>query len=383
MTDNKTDTTRAYWYWLNNIPGIGNAKIRTLLAELDNPYNIFKTDTGSLSGLKILNKKDIENIISESVRNDIFKKYQRELDRGTQFVFPYEEKYPLRLKELYDKPYILYYKGKLPDNNKKNVAIVGSRNCSEYGRHVARELGRVLAAAGCNIISGLANGIDSEAHKGAVYIGGYTCGVLAGGVEHCYPPNNYNLYMDIINSGGVISEFPGDSVTRPGMFPLRNRIISGMTDAVIVVEAGKKSGSLITASTALSQNRDVYAVPGRLGDPTGIGCNELIAAGAMVITDYDSILEDLGIHNYDCKVNCDTEIGSEGNFERNFKINNIALAKEEKILYSLLLDFNPRSLETLICESSLSSEQVLTNLIGLEIKGIICEISKNFYVRVK
>lgn len=359
---------RKYWYWINNIEGIGNIKIRKLLEYAGEPSRVCDMNRSEFASIPSLTPKDIENLLSKELRKIIFEKYEKDIETGVKFVFPYEEHYPEKLNEIYDKPYILYYKGKLPDSKRKHIAIVGSRNCSEYGRYVAKELARVISHAGAEVISGLAYGIDSEAHRGAVLSGGVTYAVLAGGVEKCYPPDNYNLYMDIINTGGIISEYPGNSVTRPGMFPLRNRIISGISDAVIVVEAGHKSGSLITAMQALEQNRDVYAVPGRIGDSTGAGCNELIAEGAMVVTDFENILYSLGLKDV--------------NYKKNIK-NNIALASDEKMLYSLLLDFTPRSLEYLIKESKLKSEQVIRCLIGLEIKGVIKEISKNYYTRVQ
>lgn len=359
---------RKYWYWINNIEGIGNTKIRNLLNFTGDPSRIFEMDKSELLKVPSLTEKDTDNLLSVDLRKRIFEKYEKDLERGVKFVFPSEDEYPVKLKEIYDKPYILYYRGRLPSPERKQVAIVGSRNCSEYGRYVARELARVISGAGAEVISGLAYGIDSEAHKGAVMSGGITYGVLAGGVDKCYPPDNYNLYMDIVNSGGILSEYPGNSITRPGMFPLRNRIISGISDAVIVVEAGHKSGSLITAALALEQNREIYAVPGRIGDVTGRGCNELIAEGALVVTDFDSILTNLGLESVKSK-----------------KIikNDIALASDEKMLYSQLLDFTPRSLESLIIESKLNPEQVIRCLTGLEIKGVIREISKNYYTRVQ
>ena len=356
---------RRFWYWINNIEGIGNSKIRRLLAVYGEPERVYRAKEGELMAIGGLTEKDIYNILSEKVRKDIFFNYDKAEKKGENFVFPIEDGYPHKLKELYDRPNILYYKGKLPDNNKYSVAIVGSSRCSDYGRHVAMEMAGVMAKAGVNVISGLAMGIDTEAHKGAVYSGGNTYAVLAGGVDKCYPAGNFNLYMDIIGKGGIISEYPPNTLTTPGMFPLRNRIISGMSDAVIVVEAGAKSGSLITAACALEQNRLVYAVPGRIGEPMGKGCNELIAEGAMVITDYDTVLKDLGL-SYEIE-----------------EKNNIGLASNEKMLYSLLLDFTPRSLETIIRESGLGADVAVKGLISLEMNGYIREKSKNFYVRIR
>lgn len=359
---------RKLWFWLNNIEGIGNAKIRSILEYYNGPEEVIIASEKELTQVPLININDIKNIIDKDNYKRTSELYDRYTENGIKFVFPFEELYPKRLQELYDKPCILYYRGNLPQESLMNISIVGSRRCTEYGKSVARELGRMFALKGVNVISGLALGIDSEAHKGAVMAGGRTFAVLAGSAYKCYPPTNYNLYMDLLKNGGVISEFSPDTATVSGMFPLRNRIISGLSDAVIVVEAAKKSGSLITVAHALEQNRQVYAVPGRLCDKSSEGCNRLIYEGASIITSYESLLEELGLGILE---------------EKNSEKENLGLAREEKMLYSLLLDFTPRSLDTLISLTKEPPRSVLTWLLSLEIKGYIKEISKNFYVRIR
>lgn len=357
---------REKWFWINNIPGIGNAKIRALLDAFGSPEEVFGSNRELLAQVALLNQEDIENILSAGNREQAHTSYENMKEKGVKCVFPYEEEYPTRLSELYDKPNILYYKGTLPDPNKKAVAIVGSRKCSNYGIGMTEEIARTLASYGVDIISGMALGVDRVAHEVAIRSGGLTYGVLAGGPEKCYPRQNYNLYMDILENGGIISEYGIGVDTVPGMFPLRNRIISGLCDAVIVVEAGKKSGSLITTNYALEQNRRVIAVPGRTTDFCSEGCNELIAAGAEMYLKPEQLLDSLGIF-FDN--HCDNK-------------NNLVLAPDEKMLYSLLLDFTPRSLNTLMESLELSQSQVFTGLLELELKGLIREIGKNFYVRI-
>ena len=359
---------REYWFWLNNIEGIGNTKIRRLLECYEDAENIYKTNENELTKIPGISEKDAFNIFNEENKKIIKSRYDKYNKDKVSFIFPWEEDYPYRLKELYDKPQILYYIGRIPNKNTKSVAIIGARNCSEYGRKMAKEISFELASRGVDIISGLARGIDGEAHEGAIMAGGTTYAVLAGGVNKCYPSSNYNLYVDIIRHGGVFSEYPPGTNTVPGMFPLRNRIVSGLADMVIVVEAGAKSGSLITVNHALEQNKIVYAVPGRIGDKMSAGCNQLIAEGAGIITTIEALLEELGIE-YVRK-------------EKEEK-NNLGLAREEKMLYSLLLDFLPRSLDSIIEETKAPVSVVLTNLLGLELKGYIKEISKNFYVRIR
>lgn len=363
---------RKYWFWINNIKGIGNIKVRRLLKAFgDDPraaYEAGEEELKKRNDVLGLTAGDIRRVADKTLAQILFREYQEYHDRGgIRFVVPADEAYPRRLKELYDRPNILYYKGKLPDPEMASVAVVGSRNCSEYGRSMARELGRRLGRAGASVISGLALGVDCEAHKGTVMGGGRTYGVLAGGVDLCYPAGNFNIYMDILQDGGVISEFPAGTPTRAGMFPLRNRIISGLADAVIVVEAGERSGTLITVAQALEQNRQVYAVPGRIGDPDSVGCNRLIGEGAQIVTDLDSLLEELGL---------------QGKSEREIKKNNLLLATDEKMLYSQLLDFSQKSLDSLTRDCGLPPERILTALVGLELKGLIRETAKNFYIRI-
>lgn len=359
---------RRFWFWINNIEGIGNTKLRNIFEVFEKPENVFEASAKVLRQIPVLNEMDVANICNVEKRKNIFELFEKYIDKGIKFVFPCEEMYPKRLQELYDKPGILYYRGNLPKENSVNVSIVGSRRCTEYGKSVASEIAGLLAERGANVISGLALGIDSAAHRGALKVKGNTFAILAGSAYKCYPPSNHSLYMDIINSGGAISEFSPDTSTVPGMFPLRNRIISGMSDVVIVVEAAEKSGSLITVSHALEQNRQVYAVPGRIGDGFSTGCNRLIAEGADIVVSYDTLLEELGFSIIE---------------EKNSENENLCLAREEKMLYSLLLDFTPRSLDTILSLTGEEPGRVLRWLLGLELKGYIKEISKNFYVRIR
>ena len=359
---------REAWFWLNQLPGIGNEKIRKLLTIFEQPEHLLAATDRELSALTFLREQDRKNLLSIPQREESLRLYEDYIQRGICFVFPYEESYPRRLLQLYDFPFVLYYRGRLPEESRKAVAIVGSRNCSDYGRYMAGELGRRLGIAGVSVISGLAKGIDACAHQGALQGKGSTYAVLAGSAYSCYPKEHEGLYEEICKTGGVVSEFPPGTPTVPGLFPIRNRIISGLSDAVVIVEAARKSGSLITASQALEQNREVYAVPGRVGDPCSEGCNSLIAEGAAILNDFENFLNSLGISADHVNDSIVSEIG---------------LASSEKMLYSLLLDFTPRSLESLIQESRLEVHQVYQNLMQLELKGLIKEKSKHFYVRIR
>ncbi len=210
-----------------------------------------------------------------------------------QTITAADPRYPNRLRILPDMPQTLYVVGSLPDDDLPSVAIVGARLCDQYGKKTAQDFGRILAANGVQIISGMAIGIDSLSQKAALAGGGTSFAVLGSGADVCYPPGNQTLYDKLIVSGGIISEQPPGTPPLRHNFPLRNRLISALADIVLVVEAKAKSGSLITVDYALEQGKTVFAVPGRVGDALSDGCNHLIAQGAGIACSPDAILEEL------------------------------------------------------------------------------------------
>lgn len=203
--------------------------------------------------------------------------------------------YPARLREIYDPPAVFFYRGTLAQDDEACVAVVGSRRCTHYGRMVAEELGAGLARAGLTVVSGMARGIDSAAHRGALGAGGRTVAVLGTGLDICYPRENSKLMQEIAASGAVVSEFPLGSPPEPWHFPVRNRIISGLSRGVVVVEAAARSGALITAELALEQGRDVMAVPGNVTSPSSQGTNRLIKQGARLVEGVEDVLDELGL----------------------------------------------------------------------------------------
>lgn len=211
---------------------------------------------------------------------------------GINFVSQYDTNYPSRLVNIPDPPEGLYYIGSLPDSSLPSVAIIGARNCSGYGRQMAREFAREIALNGIQIISGLARGIDGIAQENAILAGGYTCGVLGNGVDICYPKENTKIYELCKKSGGLISEYPPKTAPHPRLFPARNRIISGLSDSVLVIEARERSGTLITVNMALEQGVDVYALPGRINETLSYGCNLLIRDGATPLLRPDDFIKE-------------------------------------------------------------------------------------------
>ena len=291
----------------------------------------------------------------------------KEMPKDIRYIRKEDKEFPEKLLELHDCPKGIYVRGELPNPAEKTVAIVGARMCSAYGRATASYFARELAAHGIQIISGLALGIDSAAHEGALLAGGKTFGVLACGADVCYPRRNIGLYEQMKQRGGILSEEPCGQPPLPGLFPKRNRLISALSDLVLVVEAKAKSGSLITADYAAEQGRDLFAVPGRLEDELSRGCNELIFQGAGIAISPARMLEIIG------------KAHKKSDNSQNFMQN--VLAREENIVYSCL-SLQPKSLEEIGKEAMLSSTVVMESIVILQLRGLAKEIGRNRYIKM-
>ncbi len=267
---------------------------------------------------------------------------------------------------MYDSPAVLYGIGRFPDEERPAAAIVGARDCSHYGRETAEALGRVLAEAGIQVISGMALGIDGAGHRGCLKGGGDTYAVLGCGVDICYPRNHFSMYMEIPQKGGILSEYRPGQPPIPGNFPARNRIISGLSDVIVVVEARAKSGSLITVDCGLEQGREIFAVPGRNTDSLSRGCNRLIRQGAGIVTCPEDILDFFQI----------PVKKTDGVDEK--KKN--GLAKKEKMVYSCL-DLQPKYIDRIVEDSGLSLGECLTLLLELELGGHIIQTAGHYYAK--
>ena len=275
--------------------------------------------------------------------------------------------YPQKLNNYPKMPEILFAKGNLPDAKKPTAAIVGARACSPYGRIQAFRYARILSSAGVQIISGMAYGIDAEAHKGAMEGGTPTYAVLAGGVDICYPSGNRPLYDRILReNGGILSEQPPGMRARNYFFPARNRIISGLADLVLIVEAREKSGSLITAQWALDQGKIVYAVPGPVNEALSMGCHKLIYDGAGIAYSPEILLRELGL-------NCENKVKSP-------EKNDLGLASDLKLVYSCL-DLRPKSTDFLIQKTGLPPEKLGSLLLELKLSGLVREIGRHYYIK--
>lgn len=296
------------------------------------------------------------------------KKQELNQEKGIRYVSKQSEEYPDRLRNIINQPEGIYVLGNLPEKGEKLVAIVGARACSYYGESAARYFAGKLAEAGVGIISGMARGIDAAAHLGALEAGGKTYAVLGCGVDVCYPKSNRDLYERIREQGGILSEYAAGTPPLAFHFPMRNRIISALSDGVLIVEARKKSGSLITADLALEQGKDVYAVPGGIFDPLSEGCNQLIAQGAAIAFSPEDLLKDMGILTK--------------NSEKKRQKNNFSLATRQKLVYSHLC-LLPKSVDALGREVELPAEELLPVLLELEMGGYVREVAKNHFIKEK
>ena len=367
----------SYAHWLYNVPGVGRRTIQHLLAEKETPEAVYHSSQKELELLlvEIPGKQKLAERIADSKRNwDIAKTYDRLKENGIQFTCLGNETYPKRLAQIPDAPYGLYFRGKLPADERLSVAIIGARNCSEYGRRMAQHFGRELAMAGVQVISGMARGIDGISQKAALDADGYSLGVLGCGVDICYPAENRELYEMLCGQGGICSEYPPGTEPRNSLFPPRNRIISGLSDAVLVIEAKNRSGTLITVDMALEQGREIYALPGRVTDALSEGCNRLIQQGANVAFSAGDMLRSL--------------TGREtGNFTKNESMSGKSFFSDiQKELLQNLED-TPQSPEMirermlLKYGKDISLSELMNQLVKLSLMGYARQIGNSYFVK--
>ncbi len=355
-----------YQYWLSNIPGVGCKTIHRLLGQAGSAEEIYFLKKEQLEKLAGLSERQVLAITERKMDWDLEEKYAKLGENGTTFLSYEMDSYPEQLRNIVDAPYSLYVKGKLPDFSKKRVAIVGARMCSDYGKTMAERIAEKLACCGAEVISGMARGIDAYGHIGALKAGGDTFAVLGCGVNVCYPRTNQKLYESILAQGGIISEYPPDTEPIAQLFPARNRIISALSDVVVVVEAKERSGSLITADFALEQGKDIYAVPGRSTDALSQGCNNLIRQGAGILNSVEDFAKDLEL----CmKVDAVQE-----------SFNKLLLEKDESLVYACL-SLRPKSMEDLLKKTGFPMPQLADILQRLIQKDFITESFKNYYIR--
>jgi len=352
---------------LNMVDDIGSVRTQALLRHFGSLEKVFSSDADEIGRVK-----EIGTILGPKVPQAIKKiDLKKEMDlikkHNVQVLTFLDKDYPENLKNIYDPPVVLYVKGKILPEDKLAIAIVGSRLASIYGLQTAERLGFELASRGITVVSGLARGIDSASHKGALKAKARTLAVLGSGLLNIYPEEHAVLADEISKRGAIISEFPMKTIPDRGNFPKRNRVISGLSLGVVCVEAAEKSGALITCDCALEQGREVFAVPGKVDSITSKGTNRLIKQGAKLAQGVEDILDELNLSDFRSLQNGD--FGSHS-----------VLDKEENLVYTLLSS-EPRHIDELCQESGMALNRVSKVLLDLEIKKFAKQLPGKNFVR--
>ncbi len=349
---------------LQSTTGIGSETIKKLLAHFGKASVAWQASKTELQASNLLNLSQLKNLLRQQKTFDLTSQVEFWQKKEIKIVSIFEDDYPSLLKEIYNPPLLLFYRGKMEVCQKKCLAIVGARKFSAYGRSIAHNLGRDLAANGYTVVSGAAYGIDTAAQKGAL-LGGTTAAVLGCGVDIAYPRENQRLLAQIAEQGVVLSEYLPGTRPKAGYFPARNRIISGLSRGVVVVEAARRSGSLITAEMALNAGRDVFAVPGSIYSEQSEGCNHLIQEGAKLITSAFDVLQE-----YEGRENICT-----------FSAGKLNLTAEEAKVYAVLTPDKPLSLDELVAKLRMRVSHISFVLLQMKLKNIVTEVSTGSYIR--
>jgi DNA processing protein len=350
-----------HWLALSLIPGVGSTLIKRLLDRFNSPRGIFRAPKRELLSIEGLGEKVAEEILKGPLEKVVERELHLLRKVGGKIITLRDQNYPNRLREIYDPPPLLYVRGDLIEKDDLAVAIVGSRKTSPYGRWITEKMSQELTCHGVTVVSGMARGIDSVAHSGAIAAGGRTIAVLGCGVDVVYPSENRNLFEKIVDCGAILSEFRMGSPPEGGHFPRRNRIISGLSLGVVVVEASARSGSLITAGYALEQGREVFAVPGNVGAEGSRGTNQLIKEGAKMVVSSEDVLEEILPQWRNGKEGIQKEESPKKN-----------ISEEEMVLFDLLGE-TPVHIDAIIRESRFDPGFVSSLLLNLELKGLIAQ----------
>ncbi len=356
---------RKYWVGFNMVRGIGPARVRALLdffGTLEAAWHATPSDLREAG----LDRRSLENLLNLRKKVDLDREMERLDKAGVQVLTWNDPDYPRRLRQIYNPPPVLYLKGTLLPQDEWAVAVVGTRRPTNYGREAARVLAEGLARQKITVVSGLALGIDAEAHKAALDAGGRTIAVLGSGFRHLYPARHIPLARRIVEQGAVLSEYALDVRPEASNFPPRNRIISGLSLGVLVVEAGERSGALITARYAVEQGRDVFAVPGPIFHRPSAGTNHLIQQGAKAVTSVQDILEELDL----------VMVAEQQEARLSIPTSDL----EDRIL-ALLAD-TPKHVDEIVRALGEEASQIMSTLTLMELKGLIRQIGPLQYRRI-
>jgi DNA processing protein len=353
---------------LHGTPGLGNKILAGLLAKFASCEEIFHASPIALQGLL---PPTVAVALQERRRRLDAVQIAAEMDKlGVDIVLLGEERYPPQLRHIHNPPPILYMRGRVELAPTPGLAVVGSRRATQYGRKTAREFAKQLASRGLTIISGLARGIDSQAHQGALEAEGNTISVLGSGINIIYPRENAALYREISERGLVMSEFPWNTPPLANHFPMRNRIISGLSLGVLVVEAQQKSGALLTVEFALEQGREVFAIPGPITSPYSMGTNQMIKEGAKLAAGAEDILEELPGYQPDASA------------ADQLRQPSLPWHDEAEQLLLRHMDYERRHRDELLRVSGLTCGDLSLALLKLELEGIVQSLPGNYYVKI-
>jgi DNA processing protein len=340
---------------LCSIPALGPVTVRRLLSAFGTPEAVFRAgprELASVDGIDSKRAEAIRGFSGESLERDI----ERLGNEGIRVVTVHSEQYPEALKEVPTAPLILYMKGEFIKDDRFAIAVVGTRTPSPYGVSVTERMASELASMGFTVVSGLARGIDTAAHRGGLRAGGRGIAVLGSGIDVPYPPENRGLMERLAGSGCVLSEFPPGTKPYKGNFPMRNRIISGLSLGVLIVEAAKDSGALITARHALEQGKEVFSIPGNINSTVSSGTNELIRQGARIVVRAADIVEELA--------------PVLKGFIKSMEKKKVEISSEEKVICDIMTG-EPKHVDLLSRESGMPASKTLAVLLGLELKGVV------------
>ena len=361
-------TEREAYIALNMMAGIGPVSVRSLVSAFGSAQAIWTADKSALTSVRGVGSELAQKIMDQRDRLDPVREEQDAVRRGYRVLTPLDPDYPVRLKEIHDPPLALYLWGTLEQKDRHSVAVVGSRRTTHYGLEVAERLSYQLVQAGFTVVSGLARGIDTAAHRGALKAGGRTVAVLGGGLDRIYPPENAELARAISGQGGVLSEFPIGREPDKTTFPIRNRIISGLSMGILVVEAGLDSGAIITAHQGLEQGRTVFAVPGRIDSPASRGCHDLIKHGAKLVEGVDDILEEFSLL---MPRGAERPAGAPPSGGEPASRPAPDLSEDERALVRALGEEEALDIDSLTRMSRLKPANVSSALVGLEMKKMV------------
>jgi DNA processing protein len=347
------------------VPNLGPVRLRKLLEVFETPKRVLGARAGELKRVNGVGDQVAEAIAKWEEHVDLPAELARVKDFGASVITMESPEYPRHLREIYNPPIVLYVWGTLTERDSQAISVVGSRKTSHYGLECAKKLSYQLAYAGMTVVSGLARGIDTAAHQGALAAQGRTVAVIGSGLMELYPPENLGLAEKIAGSGAVVAEFPMTLPPDRQTFPYRNRIVAGWGSGLLVVEAGLSSGALITATQAIEHGRSVYAVPGQIDRPTAAGSNRLIQQGAKLVTGAHDIIDDL------------QSLFPETPAARRSP----ELSDDEKTVLAAV-DTSETTLDDIVGKTLLPTPRVSTSLLALEMKRLVKQLPGQQFVRL-